>query len=259
MSKLEEQGPLVLNTPPPREGGEWEAALSRVQIGADSERVEAVRAVARAQTADYERILPVLCQALQDPLEDVRVAAGEELGRIGEDRAIQPLREALQRCFPNGSARRQLVLGLVVVGILALVFVGYVFGAFYFRMGGMLAGMSGGMANGIRAFRQKRLAKSRECQTYTRALAAIAERTPSPVLRSLVPELNALAADVWHDGAVRDASREAAQRIEAVTAEVKSLPVASAAAVKVEKDLPRAAEAAEPDGECLPRAVTPAE
>src|SRR5687768_12680906 len=69
-----------------------------------------VRAARRLQ--DYGPLaLEPLCGALRDHELNVRVAAAESLGYIGDERAVQPLTEALRHCFVGQSAHRQLVVG----------------------------------------------------------------------------------------------------------------------------------------------------
>jgi HEAT repeat protein len=48
-----------------------------------------------------------LCLALRDKDLNVRVAAAESLGQVGDEQAGQPLIEALRGCFVRQSARWQ--------------------------------------------------------------------------------------------------------------------------------------------------------
>src|SRR5688500_2010333 len=83
---------------------EREAAL---HAGETRERIRAARGVRSCGSAAVE----ALCAALRDKEAEVRIAAAQSLGHIGDERAVQPLASALRTCFVGHSARWQLVTG----------------------------------------------------------------------------------------------------------------------------------------------------
>jgi hypothetical protein len=96
--------------------------------------------------------------------------------------------------------------------------------------------------------------QSRVCHAVTRALGAIAGRHPTPELRSVVPDLKALAADrVLQDAKARRTAHKAVERIEALTAELQSLPVAFFEKTPPRDALPRPAQPLPSDPATLPR------
>jgi hypothetical protein len=105
----------------------------------------------------------------------------------------------------------------------------------------------------IRYYKERREA-SRLCQIIADALVRIAERRPTPELRAVIPDLKAIAADVLQqEKQARAASRQAAQRIEDLTEQLKNLPLPAAAPAPDAATLPRAAAAPAPNVETLPR------
>jgi hypothetical protein len=95
-----------------------------------------------------------------------------------------------------------------------------------------------------KAYLRERRKQSKVACAITEALVLIAERNPRPEMHQLVPELRAVAGDrVQHEQATRDASRRAAERIEALTAAVHNLPVVAATPRADPSTLPQPAEA----------------
>jgi len=225
------------------------------------DRCEALRAedpVARRQAArdlqaHGETALEPLCAALADEELEVRLAAAEALGHIGDSRALQPLTGALQACFVGGSARRQLVSGLLILLAGLLLMCGVLIGSALLKTGGIFwifIHLGRAIA---RSFEQRRT-KSRLCGAITDALTRIAEQNPTPEVRALVPEFRAVAADsLQQDRATRDLSRRSAARIEALTEKLKDLPVSAAAPGQEVAALPTPAEAPQLEASRLPR------
>ena len=193
------------------------------------------------------RAVETLCAALGDKDLNVRLAAAEALGRIGDERAVQPLLKAMQTCFVGQSARKQLVVGLVVIPL-------FVVAGFMGLAAVGAAGAFGGLGSFIYHYYNGRRQISKFCQAIATALSQIAERNPSPELRVILPDLKAIAADVLQqDRQTRAASRQAAQRIEALTEQLKNLPLPASAPPPDAATLPRIADAPAPNVETLPR------
>lgn len=90
------------------------------------------------------------------------------------------------------------------------------------------------------AYYSERKEVSKTCHAIAEALTRIVERTPTPDLRAILPELKAIAFDIVHqDKSTRAASRQAAQRIEALTEQLKNLPLPAAAPLSDAATLPR--------------------
>lgn len=178
------------------------------------------------------------CAALNDPDERVRISAAESLGQLGDPDAIGPLTHALRRSLVGGSGQRQLVAGLLLMLIVFVLVGGYLWGALVWRMGGVMV-ISNVFARSVNRLARRRRARSETCRTISLALARIAEQHPSPQLREIIPELRALAADRIHqDQVARQASREAADRIDSLTERLKSLPVSSSSDPGDSRSLP---------------------
>jgi hypothetical protein len=185
-----------------------------------------------------EEVHTLLREGLKDPEMSVRQAAAEALGRVGDERDIGPLTEALRACFARGSARRQLWAGVAVLSGLVLLCLGLMI----LPGIGSSLGAIGAWVYPLVQYYYIRRRKSALCRAITEALTAIAERAPNPLVRAVLPELQAMAADViQQDRASREASRAAAARIRALTENVKSLPIAG--------------HGVQPDASALPRPV----
>src|SRR4028118_46108 len=79
---------------------------------------------ARPPRAAGRSAVEPLCVALLDRDPTVIIAAAESLGHLGDERAVQPLTEALRDSFIGRSGRKQLVIGVLVLvaAILLVVF-----------------------------------------------------------------------------------------------------------------------------------------
>jgi HEAT repeat protein len=198
-----------------------------------------------------------LCGALSDKSSRVRLAAAEALGRIlkdsGDERAIEPLLKAIRSCFVKGSARWHLVMGLMVTLSFLLVLAALVWGSIALNVAAIIQGISACL-NYIGFYYEHRRTQSKICQQLLEALANVVERNPAPELRVLLPDLKAISADVIQQGSqTRALSRQAAQKIETLTEQLKNLPLPASAPAPDTKTLPRVADAPTPDVKTLPR------
>jgi hypothetical protein len=226
--------------------------LRDLREGTSEQRLKAAKAL---RDGGAQAIEP-LCLALHDEDANVRIAAAKSLGHAGDDRAVQPLVEALKRCFVGHSFWRQMLVSFVVCVVsigLAIAFSDMSRGksfivAIFFILCQMLASGIWGV------YYTERRAASKTCSAIAEALTSIVERTPTPELRAILPQLKAIAIDVVHqDKHTRAASRQAAQRIEALTEQLKSLPLPASAPAPDNATLPRIADAPPPNVETLPR------
>lgn len=209
-------------------------------------RIAAVEALTHFNTP---RAHEALCFALKDRHDAVRTATAKALGEVGSVETITPLLQALRVCLVNKEERLRLLYNLMLLPIF-FVFSMWRFGylpswMFYFAVGSCVAAL-------VSAY-QKRHAQSQVCQTITDALTRIAERIPSPEVRSALPDLQAVANDVlFRNAETRAASRRAVQRIEVLTEQLKSLPLPASAPPPDSATLPRVADTP-PDVKTLPR------
>jgi len=233
-----------------REAGEYERLLLTLEEGEPAARVETARLLCQWGPP----AVGPLCDALRDKDPEVRIASATSLGEIGDPAAVPPLTEALRACFVRRSARWQMVLGLLAIPGAILLFLVCVALAVVCRCGA-------GVFHSFRIFGalfnhyRERRAQSRICGAVTHALARIAERSPTPELRTLLPEMHAVAADMLQqEESTRTVTRDAARRIEDLTENLASLPLPTAAPGASGARLPRPAEAPAPDAGALPRA-----
>jgi HEAT repeat protein len=205
-------------------------------------------AVLRLRECGPDAVEP-LCRALHDSDADVRVAAVEALGVLGDERALEPLAAALRRCFMGHSARRHVVFGVVVALVVGATAVGLIWGILALKVFGAVGVMSNSVVQLVARSLERRRAHSRICPAITEALERIATRHPSPRLRAVLPELRTLALDVvQQDRVARKASRDTARRIDELTASLKDLPLASAPPSGTPESLPRPAGAPQQEG-----------
>lgn len=204
--------------------------------------------------------MEALCAALQDPRTEVRAAAAESLGEIGDPGAVPALTAALRRCFLRGSARMRIPLGLATLLGGAALYLGIMFGAFD---GGHGVSFAGGMLLGnvvlqsVLAYRRSRTSHGQASAAISGALVKLSEKEPRPELRGLLPVLRAVELDVLQqDRKTRLASRQAVRRIEELTAELEALPVAVAAPA-APVGLPRPVGRPDVEAERLPRPAAP--
>ncbi|HTE18392.1 MAG TPA: HEAT repeat domain-containing protein [Armatimonadota bacterium] len=227
-----------------------EKALAYLEEGASAARLKAVAALRDRQPWAIED----LCRALKDEDQDVRIAAAAALGEVGDDRAIQPLAEALRECFVGRSARTQATTGLLIVATVVLFFSGFAMGLFWLDSGLAFFSVSYWIIPSVIIYFRLRRLRGEFCPVITEALARIAERHPTLELRNVLPDLRAVAADpLQQEKGTRAASRAAADRIDALTEKLQSLPLPASTPAPDVAALPRPADAPTPDVETLPR------
>lgn len=223
-------------------------------INTSFDRHKARRVEAAANLAPYgPAALEPLCRLLEDPDLEVRSAAATALGAAGDERAIQPLMKALRQSFWGGSAWANLWLGVLLLIGLLIGIAALLFGVFALKVGATwwifhIWRIPFGV------FRKRR-EHGRLVDAVTEALVRIAEANPSPELGTVVEDLRGVAADTLQQKPeTRELSRRAADRIEALVGDLRSLPVAAAAPHEApETVLPRPASAPEPEVQVLPR------
>jgi hypothetical protein len=90
------------------------------------------------------------------------------------------------------------------------------------------------------AFAEQQRRRSKICAAITEAIGKIAVRHPAPERHELLPDLRAVSRDHFlQDRAARSAARDAADRIEALTADYCRLPLAASPPVADRSSLPR--------------------
>jgi HEAT repeat protein len=219
------------------------------RVAENEARIQTIRDFADLGPEATEQLLPYLA----DPVIEVRTAAAEVLGQVGDRRAIQPLLAALRRSFSGDSGRRNRMMGFVAVGVFVLLIILFVIGSALIRgaaFGGLLNCI---LQPAIAHFRHRRQ-QSVFVKAATEALGAIAERHPDVELSTVVDDLRAVADDrLQQNPETREASRRTADRIEALVGDLRSLPVsADAPAWNGEGVLPRASTTPQPNPETLP-------
>jgi hypothetical protein len=234
----------------------FEDLVSRLRTGTSEQAAEAAVAL-REQGA---RAVTPLMEALSSPYPEVREAAAETLGEVGDERAIQPLTDALVAEHGGKSPRFYLMIGIFAVIGIAVLIGSLVYGLVVLKIGGAMSGVWFPLSQKIR----KRRLRARELgctrTAIIRALTRIAERHATPELMRLVPDLHAIAADSLRQQAeTRAVSREAAARITTLTERLRALPVAVEHAPTGPDVLPRPATSPEPDATVLPRTGPPAD
>jgi hypothetical protein len=231
---------------PPVKHATYESLARELRGGA----VESRRQSARILGTYGARAVEPLCAALEDQDAEVRIAAAEALGLLGDERAVRPLGEALRGSLVGRSARRQLAVGVMVVLAVCLFAIVWFWGL---KIGGSVWLFITVLKHTARPYFRGRQAQSRVTRAITEALMRIAERNPTPELHAVVPELKAIAVDtLQHEKATRVVSRDAAHRIESLTEKLKSMPLPAAPAVAADQ-LPLPAASPTPQSGSLPR------
>lgn len=228
--------------------------LRDLREGTPEQRQHAAKALRDYGAAAVEP----LCLALRDKDLNVRVAAAESLGLVGDERAVRALMEALRECLVGRSAKWQIAAGILVAVVALVVLMAVVSVRLYFKVGIGGIGfylLARALYRGVTSYYERRRDFSGFCEAVVEALRRIAERSPAPELRKkVVPELKAIAADVLQQQErTRTAARFAAWRIEALTEHLKSLPRPAAASAPDAATLPRAVDTPTQETERLPR------
>ncbi len=231
--------------------GELDALLRRLRNGSKSERIAVAEELGRWGGS---RAVNPLCELLREPDDDLRVAAAEALGGIGCERAIPHLVTALQTRCVGGSGYQQKKAGRIALVWIVLAFFGSAMLAAYLRLpiGGFAGVVIVPLLTGWNTLRQTR---GRVFRAITSALERILEANPTPEVRSVLPELEALSSDrIQQDAETRRVLSAAREHIDTLTAHFKSLPLTSAPPAPEAATLPVPAQDAAPEAFNLPRA-----
>ncbi|MBM3458401.1 MAG: HEAT repeat domain-containing protein [Armatimonadetes bacterium] len=181
----------------------------------------------------------LVCGALRDADPEVRLAAAETLGRMGDTRAVEPLTQALRHQLLGGSANAQRIVGLLVVIGAVLLAIGLIAGIAAIKAAGASFWILNLASRPVSRYFQQRRQNSPMVRAICTALTRIAEQNPAPVLRMILPELEGISGDMLHqEPGTRAASREAARRIEELTAHIKNLPVPAESPIPSVETLP---------------------
>jgi hypothetical protein len=182
-----------------------------------------------------------IAERLSHPDLQVRIKAAQSLGEIGDPAAIPKLQHALRQSYLQRSVWRHALAGwalttLIVLASAALFLLAVIVcrGAptadhkDYTRFGDWLIGL-------------RRDQEPFVCACIT-ALSRIAERDATPSSRAIVPFLQGIAVDpLHHSFYTRTSALRAAERIEAVTAQIKQIPLPSTPPSTPVAELPLAA------------------
>jgi len=236
---------------------ESEQLVRDLREGEPCRRVEAVRALAACDPGAEG----ALCEALKDRHPAVRIAAAQALGEVGTRDAVPALTGTINWSQRPRSGPWLIRFGMVLYpawGVLiALSIWGFLsewIQLLLLPLSLLIVAQCLYVSYHFWSGCQDRLHHSRLCHAVAVALGRIAKRDPAPELRLAVPYLNAVAADsLIHTERTREASREAAARIQSVTAALSTLPVPAVAPQAAPGELPRPAEAPAPEAGGLPR------
>lgn len=166
-----------------------------------------------------------LCEALKDTEHGVRKAAAESLREVGDETAVGPLVEALRAGFPGKSPRRSRIMTTVFLILIPLFLIAALAMVIATKGEGL-----GDLVSNLHFLHTPPPKMTDDRRAFIRALAEIAERSPTPELRKVLADLRDIAADtLQQDVKTRAASRAAAWKIDKLTAKLDQLPVMAAA------------------------------
>lgn len=213
------------------------------------------RKAAQALSGFGDAAVEPLAWGLLDEDLDVRAEVARALEVVGDERAVGPLRAALRSHFLGKSPRwhryAPLLLALPAIPILI---VWATSSSRVFATIQVIVQIPTLFAVHYYLGKSHREQRSRSLRALIDALAAIATRKPVPELSHVVEDLRVASRDrIQHSTDTREAARLAAEQIEALTAELRSLPVAAAGPGATPDVLPRPAEASLPRADTLPR------
>jgi hypothetical protein len=224
----------------------------RLASAVKEDRAAAARALRRFQPEAFDLLLP----ALHDKELEVRLAAVESLGELGDERAIQPLITAMRGCFDGRSARDHRTIGILLVVGIAVAFLAFSIGLGALGVGGAAGAMANMVMTVVRGVYVQRRERGKMVGAISQALTKIGERSPRAELSAVVDDLKAVAGDVLQQNKeTRESSRQAAARLEALTERIKALPLTSVSPGTDAKVLPTPSTAPEADQAVLPRVL----
>ncbi len=187
-----------------------------------------------------------LCWALRHHDPAVVTAAAQALGEIGDPRAVEPLVKTLRRNLLGGSGTRQLWVGSLTwwCCLVCSVWWGWTIlsggKGSLLTLGVMLASI---LASLLRNHSERRSALRAAC---VEALGRIAEASSSLEVRSVLPDIRALARDTYiQKPGTHGTTLEALRRIEAATAVAHQLPLPASPQADTSDTLPLPARSAE--------------
>lgn len=221
-------------------------------------------ATERQATADALRKLGAsavepLCNLLKHPDKNVRAQAAEILGDVGDVRAVKPLHDALRGCF---AWEKEGPGGWILLMLGTMILVMMIFGLLFDRSmpplsvlyAMMVATWCGSLVLSLYLVWWRGSGRLRQVwEKIADALVRIAEREPTPELRTVIPDLSRLSKEAFAKAETRDIARQAAQRITAITEQLKSLPIPAAEPAPNVKELPIPAHESLSDVATLPR------
>ncbi len=213
------------------------------------------RDAANALVQYGEAALEPLCGALMDPDNRVKVAAARALAELGDPRAIPALAAALREGLSGGTARSHiLAAGKAVLRAYSVMVAGGVVSILLDMPLIQCLVLYPPFIVTWNWFVERR-DRSLVNQAIVEATVALGEASPTPELRKLLPDLRTLALDrIQQEGTARQAFTKAADRIDTLTANLKSLPVVSEPPASEPSTLPVAVLGGPPKGTDLPRA-----
>lgn len=182
----------------------------------------------------------LLMQAVRSDNAAVRLAAAEGLGELGGEEALEPLKSAYLHCYLGRSPQREqwifpLMTLLCVAGSLFL-FRAVVSGKFH-DWGSVFPAVYGPLYWLVVYWVVMR--SRRNARAIMGALLKVAERSPRAKLDALLPDLRVAAASRWmSDPGAREAARQAAERLRALSAALSDLPVPADVAPTSGRELP---------------------
>ncbi len=207
------------------------ALLALVQCE-DSVRAAAIEAVGRVGAPGALEILVDALLPRSNPA--VRVAAARGLGALGDPRAIDPLMQAL--CGPGRlhsvlfQFGQNWILGLIVAATLCWAALSPLFTGPHVWSRATWVLFTLHVCQGTSSFFRRRRSASELSEAVTGAITRIAERTPTPALRTVLPALHLYHLDlVGRTAEARRSCRQAVAQIEAATHDLKHLSLAGPA------------------------------
>jgi len=226
-------------------GDDFSELAARLSGGSAAAKVDAAWRLGQ----QGEPAVTLLCAALKDPDYRVRAAVATSLAELGDERAIGPLAEALQDCFEGRSAMRSLWLGIgSVFGMLLLLLL-----LLALSLGFRCEIGLKGWWSAITEWGERRNGKTELIRVLAEALLQLGEKTESPELRRVLPDLKIVAVDViCHGRRTRKTSLEAVAWIDALTSRLRDLPLPASGDSMRSEALPYPSQPAETSTPTVP-------
>ncbi len=218
---------------------------------------ERLRLIADLREDDPDAV-PLLCRFLADDDPEVRRASAEALGRIGDPRAVGPLRKALTHGLSLKTHRKHnqaTRVGMVLLVLIVCLQLYLLRDSFPILRASSLFSLLFTQVFMVVCGWQDRRKLIFARRAAVESLVRITEHHATAEVQQALPELRAMAASpLMYDRETRRISHEAARRIEDLTAHIRTLPVPAAPQPTEPEALPLPVESApEPDVASLPR------